>query len=321
MSWAAHELESYFLQKHIKARVSYIAILIGCLLPDLFTKLPVYGLHIGPIDFHHVAHPYEYHRGWPGVGFTHSLMFGVVFAALVLLITRSRAWFLGIWIGQWAHVLTDMFDSVGTMVFFPFTTQHYTTGMWAYAAQQGKYGDAAAYYGSLGGVWDFFWLVMAITGYKVFTKRYFFATVVPADPAWGWLRRRLRLSDTAMLALYRAFFLYGACRIFGWFIWAQLVKDAPLDWSWGGPYWVSKVSSHYGSWTGVLQNTVVGIAGLALTMWVLWLLVGRRLWNRATRGLEPPAADRPPGSEEMPAPRAATVAGSPAELRDADEST
>ena len=32
MSWAAHELESYVIQKHVKAKVSYVAILLGCLL-------------------------------------------------------------------------------------------------------------------------------------------------------------------------------------------------------------------------------------------------------------------------------------------------
>ena len=52
MSWAAHELESYFLQKHTKLRVSYLAILLGCLSPDLLTKLPVYGLDLGPIHLH-----------------------------------------------------------------------------------------------------------------------------------------------------------------------------------------------------------------------------------------------------------------------------
>ena len=46
----------------------------------------------------------------------------------MLSVTRSRAWFLGLLIGQWAHALTDIFDSAGTMLFFPFTTQHYSTG-------------------------------------------------------------------------------------------------------------------------------------------------------------------------------------------------
>ena len=47
MSWAAHELESYFLQKHVSVKVSYLAVLAGCLLPDQFTKLPVYGFASG----------------------------------------------------------------------------------------------------------------------------------------------------------------------------------------------------------------------------------------------------------------------------------
>ncbi len=282
VSWAAHELESYVLAKHLKVRISYIAILAGCLLPDLFTKLPVYGFHIGSLSFK-ASDAHVYHRGWPGVGPTHSLMFGVLIAALVLWATKSQAWSLGLLIGHAAHVLTDVFDSVGTMVLFPFTTQHYTTGMWAYAAQQGRYGDAAAYYGSLGGVWDFFWLLVVLSGFRVLSASYFFTTIAPYDGVWTWLRRTFRLSDTAMLALYRCFFVYGASRIFSWFLWARLVKHAPLDFSWGGPFWVEKVSSHYGPWTEVLANTIVGIGGFTLTLIVLWRLVGRRLWARATR--------------------------------------
>ena len=45
MSWAAHELESVILHRHMDRtgrawRISYLAILIGALMPD-FTKLPV----------------------------------------------------------------------------------------------------------------------------------------------------------------------------------------------------------------------------------------------------------------------------------------
>jgi membrane-bound metal-dependent hydrolase YbcI (DUF457 family) len=280
MSWAAHELESYVVAKHLKARISFMAVLLGCLLPDLFTKLPVYGISIGSFTLK-ASDAHLYHRGWPGVGFTHTLMFGIVVAGLVLWATKSRAWFLGLLIGSAAHVLTDVFDSVGTMVFFPFTTQHYTTGMWAYAAQQGRYGDAAAYYGSLGGVWDLFWLVVVLTGFRVLSAKHFFTVIVNDDPAWGWLKRKLRLSNTALLALYRCYFVYGACRIFSWFLWARIRAHAPMDYSWGGPYWVEKVSSHYGPWQEVLLNTIVGAAGLTLTSYVLWRLVGRRWWNRA----------------------------------------
>lgn len=279
MSWAAHELESYVIQKHVKTRVSYLAILLGCLLPDLMTKLPVYGFSIGGFTLK-ASNPAHYHRGWPGVGFTHSLMFGTLVALLVLWLVKSRAWALGLLLGQWAHVLTDMFDSVGTMVLFPFTTQHYTTGMWAYAAQQGRYGDAAAYYSSLGGVWDVFWLLVAVSSYQVFKRRFFFEKVVPDDPAWGWLRRKFALSDVAMLALYRAYFVYGACRIVAWFTWAR-IEDYPLDLRWGGPYWVTKVVNEPVSAAAFARNTAVGLAGLSLALWLIWRYAGRRLWARA----------------------------------------
>ena len=283
MSWAAHELESYFIQKHTSAKVSYLAILLGCLLPDLMTKLPVYGVRIGSFSFK-AAVPAEYHRGWPGVGFTHSLLFGVLVAGLVLWATGNRAWFLGLLLGQWAHVLTDTFDSVGTMVFFPFTTQHYTTGMWAYAAQAGRYGDASAYYSSLGGVWDFIWLCLALTGYQVFSRDFFFRVVVPNDPGvWGWLRRRFGLSSTAMLALYRCYFIYGGCRMFAWFIWSRLIEKDPLDWSWGGPFWVEKAPTTSTPVADYLRNTAVGAVGLTVALYLLWRVVGQRLWRRAER--------------------------------------
>jgi membrane-bound metal-dependent hydrolase YbcI (DUF457 family) len=209
VSWAAHELESYVIQKHMKARVhvSYLAILLGCYVPDLVTKWVVFGVSIGPIDMPAPKDPWKYHRGWPGAGLTHSLTFGFLVAFFVLWKFRSREWFLGLLVGTAAHVLTDAFDSVGTMLFFPFTTQHYTTGMWAYAAQQGANGDGAAYYSGPGGAWDLLWLVIALFNWRVLTRKYFWDSVVPDDPAWGWVQRKLRLSDATLLALYRAYFL------------------------------------------------------------------------------------------------------------------
>lgn len=283
MSWAAHELESYVLQRHTgdKVKVSYLAILLGCLLPDLMTKLPVYGVSIGSFTLK-ADFPAQYHRGWPGVGFTHSLLFGVLVALLVLWRTRNRGWALGLLIGQWAHVLTDVNDTVGTMLFFPFTQQNYSTNMWAYAAQEGRYGDAAAYYSSLGGVWDLLWLGIAVMSWRVFSRDYFFDEVVPADPAWGWLRRRLDLSDRAMLLLYRGYFFYGACRIFAWTIWAHVVDDSPWDLTWGGPDFVEAADLSRQPWSELLLNSVRGLALSALAGWLLWHYLGRRLWARAT---------------------------------------
>lgn len=285
MSWAAHELESYVIQKHVKAKVSYLAILLGCLLPDLFTKLPVYGLHIGNMTFIKASFPAKYHRGWPGVGFTHSLLFATLLPVGVLLFKRNRAWFIGMMLGIWSHVLTDCFDSVGTMLFFPFTQQHYSTGMWAYASQAGRYGDAAAYYSSFGGLWDFMWLCIAISGRQVLSKGYFFGKVVADDPAWAWLKAKFRMSDRAMLATYRAFFFYGGCRIFAWFIWARLFNPLrgkqKLDWSWRGPHWVDSVSFPARNWGNLFQNTALGITGMALLFVASWFLFVRHLWARA----------------------------------------
>lgn len=290
MSWAAHELESYVIGGHVKAKISYLAVLIGCLAPDMLTKLPVYGLQLGPISFEPATEPWAYHRGWPGVGPTHSLLFGVLVGLMVLWLTKSRAWALGLMIGQWAHALTDICDSVGTMLFFPFTTQNYTVGMWAYAAQQGKFGDADAYYSSLGGVWDTFWLVIVLFGWRALTREFFFTRIVADDPAWAWLRRRFRLSNRAMLALYRAYFCYGLTRIIAWTGIARIRSKTPIDLSWGGPSFVEKAPSGWPGWGDFLLNSLRGVALSVLAAYALWWLIGRRLWARA----EPDDTSRAP---------------------------
>ena len=46
MSWAAHELENFWLLKHQGLRVSYLGLLLGALAPDLQTKVYAYGITI-----------------------------------------------------------------------------------------------------------------------------------------------------------------------------------------------------------------------------------------------------------------------------------
>jgi hypothetical protein len=46
MSWAAHELENFWLLKHQGMRVSYLGLLLGALAPDLLTKVYAYGITI-----------------------------------------------------------------------------------------------------------------------------------------------------------------------------------------------------------------------------------------------------------------------------------
>ena len=240
MSWAAHELENFYFLKHLGQRVSYLGLLVGALAPDWLPKLYTYGFSFGGINFG-ADNPAQFHRGWPGMGFTTSLMAGLIFAGLIYLISkRNKAWFLGVLVGYWIHVITDSTDSAGVMMLWPFYNENISIGVWAYGAGEGKLGDAIAYYSSLGFVMDVAWvLIVVVFAWRVLSSEYFGNVVRPADPVWGWLGRKLAMPDRALLAFYRAFFFYGACRTISWSIWAHVIEGAPWDLSWGGPYWVA----------------------------------------------------------------------------------
>ena len=282
VSWAAHEFENYFIQRHVGVKASFLGVVLGTQLPDLFTKGFVYS----------ADDPAQFHRGWPGVGFTHSLIFGLFFAVLILAVTRSRSWAVGVLIGEWAHVLTDLADSAGTMLFFPFSLEPVTITMWKHAAVEGAHGDAAAYYSSLGGVWDLFWLVMVLLfARRALAPSYFRDVVIPADPkVWGWLHRRLRINERGLLLLYWGFMFYGLGRLVAWFIYARSSQaDAPLDLSWGGPSWVVGNDLSDAGVNEVLLRT--GIGGVLFTLFVIvcWKLFIHRLW---LRGEDPPHVER-----------------------------
>lgn len=184
MSWAAHDFETYVLQKHLGIKVCFLAIVAGTYFPDAFTKWWVYGVNKGPFDFG-ASHPAKFHRGWPGAGFTHSILFIAVVALLFCAVTKSKAWGWGILAGGLAHIVTDTSDTLGTLLFWPVYNENISTGLWAYAAEAGRYDDAAAYYSSLGFVMDAFWLVVALLYFSVFRERYFWTVIVPADQrAW-----------------------------------------------------------------------------------------------------------------------------------------
>ena len=281
MSWAAHEFENYFLQKHVGLKASFLGIALGTLGPDLFTKAFVYSS----------SDPARFHRAWPGVGFTHSFIFGLVGGGFVLWLTRSRSWAVGILVGQWAHVLTDICDSAGVMPFFPFSTEPVTISMWKHAASLGRYGDATAYYSSLGGVWDLFWLVMLVAfAWRTLQPGYFRNVIVPADPrAWGWLHRRLRLPEQGLLLLYQAFCFYGLGRMVTWFLRARLVDRAPFQPVWGGPRYVQGNDlSDAGPLEVVVRTSVGGLLFVAFVV-LAWRLLLRRLWDR---GEDPPSVER-----------------------------
>jgi membrane-bound metal-dependent hydrolase YbcI (DUF457 family) len=143
------------------------------------------------------------------MGFAHTLFFGILIAGILWLWKRNRALTVGYILGFAAHVLTDVNDSVGTMLLFPVTAISWSLKTWAYAATRGggKYLDGAAYYSSLGLAMDVFWLVVVLLSWRCLTREYWRTQVVPADAyAWAWLGTHL--PERGLVALYRATFFW-----------------------------------------------------------------------------------------------------------------
>jgi len=285
VSWAAHQFEIYAVQSHLpkkmRGKVSFFGIWLGDFTPDFLSKFWVYGITIGDTHYGSTI-PHQWHRGWPGMGFTHTMFTGILIAALLWGWKRNRALTIGYLLGYAAHALTDVNDSVGTMLIFPFSDLNWTVETWAYAAtvKGGKYLDAAAYYSSLGLVMDLFWMGVVLATPRVFTREYWRTSVVPADPhVWAWLNRFL--PERGLLALYRATFFYGVCRLIAWSTWAHLISRPvidgverfgyPFDLTWTGPWWLEARSLPHVSPLIVLPVT---LAILAATYWA----VGR-LWE------------------------------------------
>jgi hypothetical protein len=238
----------------------------------MFTKALVYK----------AKNPAQFHRGWPGVGFTHSFIFGFVAAVLVLALTRSRRWAVGLLIGHWAHVVTDVADTAGVMPFFPFSTESLTISMWKHAAAEGRHGDAAAYYSSLGGIWDLFWLLVVVLLARQALRADYFRTVVePADVRfWSWARR-CGLSDNGLVVLYRGYFLYGLSRMVAWFLYARLDAKTPFQPVWGGPKYIPGHDLSDASIAEMLLRTAIGGVLFCGFLWLCWVTFVRRLWHRA----------------------------------------
>jgi hypothetical protein len=297
MSWAAHQFEVYAVQGHLpqkmRGRVSFWAIWLGDFTPDFLSKFWVYGITIGGTRYG-AAQPHQWHRGWPGMGITHTLFLGVLITAGLWLWRHNRAVTIGYLLGYAAHVLTDVNDSVGTMLLFPLTTINWTTQTWAYAATTdgGKYLDAAAYYSSLGLVMDLFWLVVVLLSWRTLTHEHWRTRIVPADPhVWSWFARYL--PERGLLALYRAMFFYGVCRLIAWSTWAHFVAEPvldgvshagyPLDLSWTGPWWLAALSlPHVNPW--IVPPVTLALLGLVYYVaHTLWEPLGRAESNRRAR--------------------------------------
>ena len=187
MSWAAHDLEPYAIQKHTGLKLAFVPLLIGSYSPDMMTKWFVYGIHLGPWDLK-ASDPAKFHRGWPGFGFTHSLIYGVAIGLIIWKVFGSKLWGVSFIVGQFAHAITDTGDTVGTMLLFPWTF-HFHLGAWAYAGQTGRMTDAAAYFSGLGCMWDLVFVVYGLWSWRVLTSSYFDNFIYRADAFWPWLNR------------------------------------------------------------------------------------------------------------------------------------
>ena len=179
MSWVAHDMEPYAVERHWRLKVAFVPLLIGSYSPDLMTKWYVYGIHLGPWKLK-ATDPAQFHRGWPGFGFTHSLIYGLAIGLILWKVFGSQIWGISFVIGQWAHALTDTGDTVGTMLLFPWTF-HFHLDAWAYAGQTGRLTDAAAYFSGLGGMWDAVWIVYGFFSWRVLTSSFFDTYVYRAD--------------------------------------------------------------------------------------------------------------------------------------------
>jgi membrane-bound metal-dependent hydrolase YbcI (DUF457 family) len=240
MSWAAHDIEPYLFRAKLGGIISLPFCIAGSYSPDILSKWAVYGLGFSS-PHKLVDDPVQLHRGWPGVGFTHSLSFGVLVGALIWLLSKNWMWTLSFVLGNWAHVFSDTLDSVGVMVLFPFSTWHMHFDVWQYVGQAGRKEDAIAYYTSLGGVWDVLWAGWLAFHWRMLTREHFYREIVPRDTFWLWLRTKA--NDTVMLTVYRASAFFGVASILGWYVWALFINDFhnALDWSLGGPQWAPRV--------------------------------------------------------------------------------
>lgn len=238
MSWAAHDFEPYAIQKHLGGKVTLLPLYIGSLGPDLLTKWYVYGFDLFGLELK-ADHPALFHRDWPGAGFTHTPFFALVVALVCYAICRNKIWSFSLGLGLFAHAATDIFDTNGTMMLFPFSTDHVSLGAWAYAAESGRRMDGMAYYSSLGLVMDLATLALVLLSWKVLRRDFFYSTVLPKDPVMKFLRPRV--PDRALLAVYRFGFMFGLTRLAAWVIFAHVLHSNPFDLSWGGPFWVDAI--------------------------------------------------------------------------------
>ena len=225
MSWAAHQFEVYLVHAHLPRRmrggVSFWAVAAGDFLPDFLSKFWVYGVTIGGTHYG-ASVPHQWHRGWPGMGVTHTVAFGLVVRGAGLAVAAQCAVTVGVALGCVVHVVADIGDTAGVMLLFPFSTASFAPPVGLRRRPRGgKYLDAAAYYSSFGVVADVVWLIATLSRGAALLDHW--RTGVPADRLWQ--RLSTVMPERALLALYRGLFFFGLCRMLAWTLWARVLAD------------------------------------------------------------------------------------------------
>jgi hypothetical protein len=128
------------------------------------------------------------------------------------------------------------------------------------------------------------WFFVVLGSWRALTREFWRTQVVTADPhVWSWLNQYL--PERGLLAVYRATFFYGVCRMVSWSAWAHLFarpvidgverRGYPFDFSWTGPWWIHARSlPHVNPWI-VLPVTLALLGGVYWAASRLWDPMGR----------------------------------------------
>jgi hypothetical protein len=120
--------------------------------------------------------------------------------------------------------------------------------------------------------------------WRVLTREYWRTNIVPAD-AHFWAKLSRKLPERGLLALYRATFFFGLCRMVGWNLYAHVVatptingikrRGYPFDLSWTGPWWIKARSlPHVNPWI-VMPVVLFMLITLYTALGRLWEPMGR----------------------------------------------
>jgi hypothetical protein len=143
---------------------------------------------------------------------------------------------------------------------------------------------------------DLFWLGVVLASWRVLTREYWRTQIVPAD-ARLWAKLGRRIPERGLLALYRATFFFGVCRMVGWNLYAHVFatptingvkrRGYPFDLSWTGPWWTKAKSLPHVNPLIVMPVVIMMLITLYWTLGKLWDRMGAA---ERVRELPPPGS-------------------------------